>query len=177
MDAQPSGRQLGLATYMGRRFALKNPVYGEPDDAAQDACVALLAEWPKLCAQHPDGVHNGVICAVVTRRLIDRLRTVTGWKRVQRPRPTVPLDGIPERYHPPDTFDTEAEALRGVEGVEAMIERIVRDASYTDRQEVQHRYVLRRLAEGGRQTDIADELGITISRVGQLVARLRAVTG
>lgn len=87
MEVMPNDDQLRLAAYVGARFGRDNRrpavAYDRADDV-QDARLALLNAWPALVAHYPDGVPNGAIYTTVNNRLIDLLRTRSGWKRKMR---------------------------------------------------------------------------------------------
>lgn len=171
MDALPSDQQLRFAAYVGSRFAIKSPLvtYCDIEDYRQEAMLALLVEWPKLLARYPDGPTRSTIMVVVWRRCVDALRTQTGWRRTVPAPPIFSLDAA--NSDPAGTDDTEATAL-----VDIDVERWIEFAALrgADGTRTRLRRILRRLTEGASLQTIGAELGVTESRISQILSDLRS---
>lgn len=180
MRDAPSDEQIGLAQYVGQRFARGAPPWVDPDDLAQDAVVALLALWPKLTARYPNGVPNGAIYPAVKYALIDTLRASTGHRHVVQAK-VVTIDDDDRPLHLAADTDVEDDVMRRLyahaetaELIEVITRRIYRRIGpETTRARRWARHVCARLAEGASKGDIARDAGVTPASVSHVLAELR----
>lgn len=173
MSGAPSDVEIAIAQKVGRNFAGRAS-WSSREDVEQDAVVALLTAWPDLTARYADGVPPGAINVVITRRLVDQLRAQSGWRRKVR----TPTPLLVDELHPAEReralrdrhSDTEAAGLADVILAE-QIDLLVSTHLDPGRR-ARARFICEQAAAGRTLWQIGGDLGITGTRVGQVMKDL-----
>lgn len=136
-------------------------VYG-PDDVVQDVMVRAW-RYRETTNTVPSG---SLLATMVDRTIVDVLRKHGPMDKHRRPRPV--LDPVKAGY--PDVETVLATVRSRKTDMTTVVDRIVVTAAMVDRLPPRERYVVVRSAYGYSHAEIAETLGVSESRVSQILA-------
>lgn len=160
---------------LARRVAVRHArVYGrgDVDDLVAQAWLALVEEYPRLAARFGEPVDRVLVGRMVKLRLVDCVRTQRGRHRRKAHDRAVSLDVLRDvGFDVPAADDAIVDGeVDGPVGVAGVVDEVVGCQPAWLRE--QTRLICEWIVAGRTQAEIADELGVSVSRVSQLVAQI-----
>ncbi len=169
MTDWPSDEYVEAARQTARTFARRRGQTSERDDFESEAVVALHEHWPALTRRYGTPSRR-IVCGAVRHWLTDYCRREYG-----RRHPKAFSWRTSLNYDPASGDDTAESAVARLDlNLEELIDAICEVECLGPVWTARERVLLRRLAYGLPMTRYADELGISVNAIDQVLMKLRA---